>query len=452
MMQYIKMNHTKLSNVAVSFLLVSAGASVSNAYPAQLNASLYSETEYTTNAKLATTDTEDDVIERIGINVVLKEERKRFNVDASFNLSQEFYLNNSYSDQTQLTTGFGLFNFDIIEDFLDWRTSFSRTEVLSDATAGDTPDNREERNTFRTGPTINYRINQASTLRMGANYVQVENSDDDAADTKRVDANASYIYQYNSITDFSLNGSYDQILESDQDSATALRDDKIKNITLNVGMNRQFSHGSFSINAGQNQVRSDTSDTISGNFFKIIFQREQTLSHDLQVQYSESISDSSIGFESLESLIAANPGLSPTNPILETTTQLDIIKQKRADISISRDIDAYQYSISAYWNNLNYDLQQNDEQSTGTILNLGRKISEGLTAGITYQYVKQALLDRPSDGDNITQTYTIDSSYRWTKDFSTKGFVAYTKRSNNKNGNREYEEFSLGVTLNWDLY
>ncbi len=433
------------------FLLLTA-LSASKGYAAELKASIYSETRSTSNARLVATNVKDDVIERIGVNLVLKEERKRFNADASLNFYQDFYLNNTYSDQTQLTTGFGLFNFDIVEDFLDWRTSFTRTQVLSDTTATDTPDNREERNTFRTGPTINYRINRASTLRMGTNYVQVENSDEISADTKRVNANTSYIYQYNSITDFSLNGSYDQILESDQGGALPLNDDKIKNMTLNIGMNRQFSRGSFSINAGQNQVYSDTRDTVRGNFFDILFQHEQVLFHDLQVQYSESISDSSIGFGSFEDLVATNPNLGDGNQQFETTTPLDIVKQKRADISINRNIDSYQYSLNIFWNNLDYDLQLNDERSTGLTFNLRQQIQDGLTAGFTYQQVKQVLFDRPGDGDNDTQTYTIDSAYRWTKDFSTNGFITYVKRENNKNALREYEDLSVGVTLNWDLY
>jgi hypothetical protein len=442
---------SQLSKSSSLFVLVLIG--VSQAEAAKLKVSAYSETEYTTNARLATTNTDDDVIERVGVSVLLNEERKRFNANASFNLSQEFYLNNTFSDQTQLTTGFGLFNFDIIEDFLDWRTSFTRTDVLSDSTESDTPENREQRNTFRTGPTLNYRMNQSSTVRLGANYVQVINSDEDAADTKRIDANASYIYLYNSITNFSLNSNYDRVIEIKEEGRTRSNSNEhSQNISLNVGMNRQFSHGSFSANVGRNEVRSEDSETVSGNFFNIQLQREQVLFHNVVAKYSESISDTSIGFGSLEDLIAANLNDSPSNPILETSTQLDIIKQKSADISINRNIDSYEYSISAFWNDLNYDIQNNDERSIGLVLNLRQNIQEGLTLGFTYQQVNQELIDRPSDGDNVTQTYTIDSAYSWTKDFSTNGFIAYQERGNNKNTFKEYEEFSMGVTLKWDLY
>ena len=419
----------------------------------ELDASLYSDTEYTTNARLASTNTEDDVIERLGVNVTLKEERKRFSADASFDLSQEFYLNKTFSDKTQLTTGFGLFNFNIVEDFLDWRTSFTRTQVLSDSSAGDTPDNREDRDTFSTGPNINYRLNKASIFQFGASYVQVENSDEDAADTKRIGANASYIYQYNSITDLSLNSNYDRIIEIKERGRTRSNgDEHSQNISLNVGVNRQFSHGSFSAQVGRNEVRSEDKETVSGNFFNIQLQREEIYYHNVVAQYSESISDSSVGFGSLEDLIAANPGFSLDNPRLETTTQLDIIKQKRANVSINRSIGLYQYTLSAFWVDQNFEIQQSDEQSVGLALNVRQQIQEGLTAGFTYEQVKQKLLDRPKDGDNFTQTYTIDSSYRWTVDFSTNGFIVYEQRGNNKNASKEYEDFSVGVTLKWDLY
>lgn len=418
----------------------------------ELDITAYSDTEYTSNARLATTDTKDDVIERIGLDVKLTEQRKRFNANANFRLEQEYYLNDTFSEQTNLTTGFGLFNFDIIEDFLDWRTSFTRTQTLSNAAGPNTPDNREERNVFKTGPAINYRINPGATLRLGANYIQVENSDDTAADTKRFDANASYIYQYNSITQFSLNGVYDEIIESDiDDPLQPESDDEIRNITLNVGMNRQFSHGNFSINVGQNQVHSDTRETVTGNFFNVNLDRDQFLFHKLNLRYSESISDSSIGFDTLEEQLTVSPN--PTvQPSLESVASLDIIKRKRLDMTVTRDIDAFQYSFSAFWTDLDYELQLNDEQSVGVVL-LGRqRLKEHWTAGISYQQAQQEFIDQSQEGKNITHTYRVETDYQWTKSFSTTGFMAYEQRDNDKNVLREYEEFSLGVSLLLKLY
>ena len=452
------MNH-RLSPICMRFsaclkagVLSVAAMMASLSYATELDVTAYSDTEYTSNARLASTDTKSDFVEKIGVEVKLTEQRKRFNANANFRLEQEYYLNNTFSEQTNLTTGFGLFNFDIVEDFLDWRTSFTRTQTLSNAAAANTPDNREERNVFRTGPSINYRINPGSTLQMGANYIQVENSDDTAPDTKRFDANASYIYQYNSITQLSLNGVYDEIIESDiDDPLQPESDDEIRNITLNVGMNRQFTKGKFSINAGQNQVHSDTRETVTGNFFNVVLDREQLLWHNLNLRYSESISDSSIGFGSLEDQLT--PVINPNAPVtLESSSTLDIIKRKRLDLTLTRDINTFQYSLTSFWTDLNYEIQPNDERSVGFSLAGRQRLKEHWTAGLSYQRIQQDFTDTPLLGENITQTVNLESDYQWTKNFSFISSIAYEQRENDKNANSEYEEFSVNLRFNVTLY
>lgn len=417
----------------------------------ELETTLFSETEYTTNSRLVTTNTEDDVIERVGLNVVLSEERKRFNANARFNLSQEFYLKNTFSDQTQLTTGFGLFNFDIIDDFLDWRTSFTRTDVLSDASAGDTPDNKEKRNVFRTGPSINYRINKASVFRFGSNYVQVENSDETAADTKRLEANANYIYQYNSVTNFSLNSSYDRVIETKENGRSfSNSDEQSKNITMSLGMNRQFSHGSFDIKFGRNEVRSSSNQRISGNYFDISLQRENVFYHDVLVQYSESISDSSIGFDSLQRLLSQST--QNLSSISNVASSLDILNRKQLDLSIDRVFDSFHYNFSAFWVKDDYEVQLSDEQSIGFTIRLDKQIREGLNVGVVFQHEKIKFSDQQELGENTTSTYQVDSSYQFTKSFSVNGNIGYEKRGNNKLFSREYEDFFMTLGFNLTLF
>ena len=95
----------------------------------ELTASIYSNVEYTNNVDLVSTGTKDDVTQTLGMNVLLKENRKRFNADASFNLEEEHYYNDTFSNQTSFTSGFGILNFDIVEDFLNWRSSLSHIHI-----------------------------------------------------------------------------------------------------------------------------------------------------------------------------------------------------------------------------------------------------------------------------------------------------------------------------------
>lgn len=419
----------------------------SGAQATELDVTAYSDTKYTSNAGLVTTATKSDVIEKIGLNVLFLEQRKRFDAQANFNLAQEYYLKNSFSQQTDLTTGFGLFNFDIIEDFLDWRTSFTRTQSLSNTTLANTPDNRGERNVLKTGPSINYRINSVSTFDLGANFTQVENSGDTAIDSKRVGANAGYNYQYNSITTMSLGGSYDEIIEIDQKNTAS--NDEVRNSNLNVGFAREFSQGLFNLTVGVTQVSSDSEETVTGNFFRLNFERQQFFLHDVSINYSESISDSSIGFDEL-TLIEDSGEVEQVN--IEESSLLDIITLKQSSIVFTRSLDAFQYSVSSFWNDKDYEIQLNDEQSLGFFLGLKYRIHEAWAAGFSYRHDRQKFFDLPELGQNVTHTYKVDSDYQWTQTFSSNAYVAYERRQNDKSAIREYEEFSVGVTLSVKLY
>ncbi|MFV1871982.1 MAG: hypothetical protein ACMZ64_01475 [Oleiphilus sp.] len=414
-----------------------------------LDAELYSSTEYSSNAELSSFNYNEDVIQRVGVNLLLREERKRFNADASLNLEQEMYLNNTYSDETRLTTGFGLFNFDIVEDFLDWRTSFTRSEVISDATAGDTPDNREQRNVFRTGPTVTYRINSSSTLISAANFVQVENSSETASDTKRLNADVSYLYQLNSVTQFNLSSVYDAVLESESESTDPAEDDKLKNLRVNFGMQRQFLKGVFSFNIGRSQVKSDTTDTIEGNYFSLIFNRSEVFWHDLSLNYQESISDSSIGFDSLVTLV--NNSSDGLQTLSELAGSLDVIKRKTLSFSATRNFDRYRYTLSTFWGSDDYEIQLNDEESLGVSVQLDHQVREGFNAGMFIQYEENKFIDSPTFGTNRTNSYGIDSNYRVTEALSVNANIGFEKRRNEKNTIREYEEFVLGLGLTLKL-
>lgn len=414
-----------------------------------LDAELYSSTEYSSNAELSSFNYNEDVIQRVGVNLLLREERKRFNADASLNLEQEMYLNNTYSDETRLTTGFGLFNFDIVEDFLDWRTSFTRSELISDATAGDTPDNREQRNVFRTGPTVTYRINSSSTLISAANFVQVENSSETASDTKRLNADVSYLYQLNSVTQFNLSSVYDAVLESESESTDPAEDDKLKNLRVNFGMQRQFLKGVFSFNIGRSQVKSDTTDTIEGNYFSLIFNRSEVFWHDLSLNYQESISDSSIGFDSLVTLV--NNSSDGLQTLSELAGSLDVIKRKTLSFSATRNFDRYRYTLSTFWGSDDYEIQLNDEESLGVSVQLDHQVREGFNAGMFIQYEENKFIDSPTFGTNRTNSYGIDSNYRVTEALSVNANIGFEKRRNEKNTIREYEEFVLGLGLTLKL-
>ena len=94
--------------------ILSLTAAISEVHALDLTATLFSDVEYSDNFGLVSTNTKDDVVQSLGLDLGMLETRKNFQIDADFLLEGEHYYNNSYSDQTSLTTGIGFFNFDLI--------------------------------------------------------------------------------------------------------------------------------------------------------------------------------------------------------------------------------------------------------------------------------------------------------------------------------------------------
>lgn len=414
----------------------------------ELDVTAFSETRYTSNARLSSYDTQEDVAQRLGLDFLFKEDRKRFNANARFSIEQEVYLNDTFSDETNISTGIGIFNFDIIEDFLDWRSSFTRKQILNDAALGDTPDNRIQRNIFRTGPTINYRINPTNTVLVDVNFIQVEISDDESADTKRVAGNASYKFQYNSLTSLSLSSSYDKIIESDYGDPSILRpDEKVERVGLNVGIDRVLFNGLMGARLGQNRIESSVSETITGNHFDIYFLKDQLFWHELNLNYSESISDSSLGFED-----QPDEDSEPDSESEESTAGLDIVKRKRFEVSLARQLDLVKYQLTGALVDRDYEIQLNDEKEWLLALELSHRVSRSFSVAFNYEHNRSEFLDNPDQGENLTNSYSFDGRFDWTKQLSIEGTVAYDRRKNNKNSLREYEQFSCEFTVLVSLF
>jgi len=407
----------------------------------ELTATLSSGVEYSNNASQRTTATLDEVTQTLGLDILLQENRKHFNADASFNFEGVHYYNGVFSNQTSFTTGFGVLNLDIVENFLSWRTSFTRTEVLGSSADSHTPDNREQRSITRTGPGILFRVSEDSTLSVLTNYILVENSDEVASDTKRINSNINYEYYLNSISRLSLNGEYDEILDADGQ-------EELKRTNLNVGILRQLSHGGLNLNFGFTQTRPEQSDSVSGNFFDVRLTRNQLLWHDWVFQYQEDISDSSIGFEAEE---ASSADSSEASAGSTATTSLDIIQSKRLYMSMSRLLGLYQYTVSGFWRDGDYKIQADDEKSRGLTLSINQNVTQSFRAGFLYEFTLNDFVDRPDIRKEKTGTYRFNGQYDLGVDMSLSAYIQYEGRANSNNQVREYEEMATGIAFTWEF-
>ena len=105
---------THLSKITLLLACLVPGANA-----IELNGNVTTDIEYTTNSTLVSTQTQEDVSQIVGLDYTVLENRKSVQANANFRVENERYYNKSYSDRNSLTAGFGLFNLDLIESFLN---------------------------------------------------------------------------------------------------------------------------------------------------------------------------------------------------------------------------------------------------------------------------------------------------------------------------------------------
>lgn len=422
----------------LSLLLLGSSACV---HAVQLSGTATAGLDYTSNAEQTTTNTQEDIIQRAGVSLSAVEERKRVRADANINLDYERYWNKTYDDEVSLTSGFGIFSVDLVEDFLNWQATFSRTDVLNDAADDDNPDTREYRNIFRTGPTISYAINRRLNLSVAGNYIAVKNSGADASDSQRAEGNARLNYQYNSLTSFNVGLRHDEVLDSDDD-------DEITNTNVSAGFTRLMTDGALSFSYGVQTVDSSSPSTESNetdsDFFDITFTRQNFLGQNWELSYLEETQDTSIGFSVDES------GQADENDRVSVVSQTDIETRKQFKLGLSRDFSSFAYDLSLNYRESSFDRSGGTERYRDVVVGIQPKWYSRLIPRFEHRYTREDFTSALT-GEDVTRLYRISASYQMVADVFFNGFVEFEKVDNDERATRESEEFSLGLGVRWDF-
>jgi len=409
---------------------------VSWANAIELSGNVSTETDYSNNSNLVSTKKLDDVSQLVALDLDVLENRKNLQANANFRVESKRYFKNTFSDQTSLTAGFGLFNVDLIDSFLNWQTSFTRTEVLSDTADTNTPDNREYRNILRTGPSISYQVSRSSLLEYTLNYINVENSDETASDSQRVNSDLNYMYLFNTVTDFSVNGQYENVIDGEEN-------EEYENISFSLGLIRRFPLGDAQFNYGRTRLSPKRGGTTEGNYFDFQLIRRELLWHDVSLMYFEDISDTSIGFENDEQ------GADTENNTQRSASNNDVVKRKSLTLSINRVLGSLSYTVNTFWENETFVIQDSDEKSIGLSLALNYNLTPRLASEFQYSYQINNFMDRPDIDKDKVSSYQVGGAYSVASNFSVNSFIRFQARYNSQNMVREYEEFSTGFGLVW---
>jgi hypothetical protein len=121
------------------------------------------------NIRRTSVNEEDEGIAAAGLRFSLAQQSSRLQMDAVGDLAYDEYLHNTFD--SELVGNFaGNARFALVPQRFEWVISDNFGQVLNDPFAPETPDNRENINSFSTGPDVTFAFGSQTRLRLGARY------------------------------------------------------------------------------------------------------------------------------------------------------------------------------------------------------------------------------------------------------------------------------------------
>jgi hypothetical protein len=416
-------------------LFLSLVAMVREIPAAELDVFVTGESVLTDNATGARDERRNDMLNVIGLEASLIEERENLEANLSLDLEHERYQRDSFSDTTSLNSGVGVLNLDLVESLMIWETAFNRSQVIRDIGSENTLDNRDYRDLLRTGPLLTIDLSETSDLRLRSLYVNVENSDDAVSDSERVNTELSLLHQYNSVMRFDLSVDNETLIEEDE----LQRYDRYN---VSIGILRLLPEGSLSFRVGKSRLEPENEDRIDSNFYELIFSNDEFLYHLLELSFTQDVSDTSIRFDDAV-LIEEQAGLLPVN---------DYITRKQLSASLSRGFDTQNYYVNLRAWNSTYELTDRSEDVFSAEVGYGRDIVAHFSLVLSHRFYHQEYDMGGQDRQEQTFNYRVSANYRFSELLSLSSYLNYFKRQSADSPGREYEEAQLGLTISYQIY
>lgn len=400
----------------------------------ELQSVAYAETRYSDNAGSLKQQRRHDIRNTVGIDSELSEQRQSMEADISVSIEHARYMRDTGGDRTSVTSGLGLLNLNLVEDFLHWNTTYIRTRLLEDASQEEELEDRNYRNTLTSGPQMTLELTDTSDLDAHVYYVNVENSDDFVSDSERANGEVSLRHHYNQLTQFNLTSRYETILTEDEM-------DPYDRKSGSVGITRALVRGLLALNVGRSILTPELGGSVGSNFYQASFSRDDFLHHVLQVGYTQDVSDTSIGFLD-EALVEEDTGALPDN---------DYVTRKRWFGSISRVFGVHSYTFSGARSDSRYELSRQQTLLHSGSFRYERQVIEHLLTGGSLSYSRRNYVGDPVRGIDETFIYTIDSMYQFSERFNAGSFIRFISRETTGSQGNNYEEFQLGVDLRYRI-
>ena len=403
--------------------------------------------EYSNNILLTPANEEHGWVGIVSSGFSMREDGPRLNTNLAASVEYQDYRSDQFEDRTNLGLN-GVAVWSISPEQLTWTAEDVFVQVLRDRASLDIPSNRENANTFSTGPDAFLRLNPVNTLSVGARYADYyfENIETGTGptgdrDSTRVSGIARWIYRYTPRTTLSLNYSSER---TDFDDPMNNENFRRRDAYFSLQTRTTQTGSGVNLDLGGTTIVRDRSAEVQGALGRLSVHRQSTPRSAYRLAASAEYTDNA------RDLLTA--GLTGGDPSLVSAPgQTDILYAKQADATYSGTSGFLDTVLRAYGRSEAYELAVlNDVKIAGGGVELSYKLTEALTGSLTGNWSK-------TDYQNVDRIDILASAglglvYRAREPLTVSLTLTRNERvSDGAVAGQEYEEFraALGVSYRY---
>ena len=428
-------------NRTISLLSVAILSALSSAAWAEKNwvASVYTSADYHNNITRSS-NKKSDVVYAVGANINASARTERHNLSASYDVSKDYYNQNTFKDQTNLNGGLSLRSM-LWGQRMYWVVNHSQTTTLTSARLNDTPDNRQESATFSTGPQLYFRPSDRDSLSYTALYSKTDLEESTANENYSISQNATWSRILSEVTNLDVTGNHTE---------TRFDENKLNNYerdSATIGFSGQRPWFNYRFSVGGNRVRPNQGEDESGAIYTLNLSRTQK-----DVTYSLSASRELTDTVSASNITEDNLVLTDQGILITDTGTVSIIERT----TFSGTISGVQLSnrITAEFNANRTQSKSKDEAGIDQTQDaLGASfsyyLSEKMSCFASLRYTQTDFMEEPKRTDK-TNTATLGWDYASQKGLGATVSLSREERSSDNAGS-DYSVYSALATLRYSF-
>lgn len=386
------------------------------------------ELEWTDNVFLSDENRRNDVLEVINVGARADETESWYTLNLDYRASHERYERESFDAETYYTGAANL-NLIPLPGRFEWLLQVQSETTLTQSVLPDTPDNRDQRNTYSTFPRLTLLSLPRDTVYLTGQASKVTFRDASDNESDRAGGSLSWLHAFTPLTRLDVSTGYEKVnFDVSEDYQREY---------YRVGVNRTLKSGSLAISAGQTRLKPEFSDETDGmNYLASLAWQLDT--HAISLEAVHDLTDTSIGL--------GNGSSTPTFPVGEVNTgRADIVTRTRVALSDTYSADATtSIYLQVFGDDEKSEIDTSKTRRSGGSAALRRELTAGLDAELMGDYEKSR--EMPSNIEDDTTRVRVSLAKRFGQRLRLASWLEREESDSDLEG-LDYEAHRVGVSV-----